>query len=174
MIVIPIMLVFIGAAVAFGVVHDQVTARVCVEYFTIGHERIVATDSPLVLGLIWGVVATWWAGALAGVVVALAAREGPWPRLTWRHFVRPAAALSVAMAIAALGAGVLGYALTASGRIGIVPSYADAIVPGRQARFMADVFAHATSYGVGLLGAIAIAVQSLAIRRGLARPARAA
>lgn len=170
---IPIILVFVAAAVAFGLVHDQVTAHVCVEYFTIAHARIVPSESPFILGLVWGVVATWWAGALAGMLVALAAREGPWPQLGWRYCVRPAAALGVAMAIAALGAGVLGYALTASGSISIVPSYADAIVADRQARFMADVFAHVTSYAVGLLGAVLLAVRALVVRRGAARSTKA-
>jgi hypothetical protein len=166
---VPIILVFVAAAVAFGLVHDQVTARVCVEYFTIAHERIIQSESPTVLGLVWGVVATWWAGAIAGIVVGAAAREGPWPPLGWRQFVRPAAWLGLAMAGGALIGGVAGYWLTARGVIEIVPSYADAIAPDRQARFMADVVAHLTSYVMGLVGAVAIAGWTLKTRRRLAR-----
>jgi len=80
--VIQIILVFIGAAVAFGLVHDQITAHICVEYFTIAHERIVASE--------------------------------------------------------------------------------------RHARFMADVCAHAASYGIGLLGAVVIAISCVASRRRMA------
>jgi len=36
---IAIVALCIGSAVAYGILHDQVTARVCVEYFTIGHPR---------------------------------------------------------------------------------------------------------------------------------------
>lgn len=50
------------AAVVYGILHDQITARICVEYFTIGHARLIDSDSPTVLGLFWGVVATWWVG----------------------------------------------------------------------------------------------------------------
>lgn len=50
------------AAVIYGIIHDQVTARICVEYFTVGHPRLIDSDSPPVLGLFWGIVATWWAG----------------------------------------------------------------------------------------------------------------
>ena len=60
------------AAVLYGVAHDQVTARVCVEYFTIGHPRILATESPTVLGLAWGVIATWWVGLVLGAPLAFA------------------------------------------------------------------------------------------------------
>ena len=164
---IRIMLLFIGAAVGFGLVHDQVTARVCVEYFTIAHERIIASESPTVLGLVWGVAATWWAGAIAGIVIGAAAREGPWPQLGWRDFVRPAAAMAAAMSGAALVAGMSGYVLTAGGIVPIVASYADAIEPSRHARFMADVFAHLASYAVGLAVSVAVAVWTIRRRRQL-------
>jgi hypothetical protein len=166
--VIRIILLFTATAIAFGLIHDQVTARVCVEYFTIAHARIVASESPTVLGLVWGVVATWWAGALAGMTISLAAREGPWPKLGWRDFVRPATYMAAAMGAAARGAGLLGYLLTARGVVQIVPSYADAIVTARQARFMADVFAHLASYVVGLGAALVVAVWSVRRRRSLA------
>ena len=42
-----IFLLSIAAAVTYGIVHDQVTARVCVEYFTIGHPSILGgTQDP--------------------------------------------------------------------------------------------------------------------------------
>ena len=44
----------ICAAVVYGVLHDQVTARICIEYFTIGHPRLIDSDSPTVLGLLAG------------------------------------------------------------------------------------------------------------------------
>jgi hypothetical protein len=161
---LPILGVFVAAAVLFGLVHDQITARVSIEYFTIAHETIVRSESPTVLGLVWGVVATWWAGALGGIVVSLAAREGPWPRLSWREFVRPALILAAVMAVGALGAGAAGHWLAAHGVVPIVADYEDMIAPARQARFMAAVFAHRASYAVGLLGTVAIAVGALRAR----------
>jgi hypothetical protein len=62
-------------AIAYGVIHDQVTVRVCLEYFTIGHPPLIRSTSPTLLGLAWGVVATWWVGLPLGVMVALAARR---------------------------------------------------------------------------------------------------
>ena len=46
------------AAVLYGIAHDQITARICVEYFTIGHPPIFGTDDATLLGLGWGIFAT--------------------------------------------------------------------------------------------------------------------
>src|SRR5450432_1986345 len=48
------------AAVLYGIVHDQITARICIEYFTVFHPPIFHTQSPTLLGIGWGIVATWW------------------------------------------------------------------------------------------------------------------
>jgi hypothetical protein len=56
---LKIILLCIVAAIVYGILHDQVTARVCVEYFTIGHPPIFHTDDPTLLALGWGVIATW-------------------------------------------------------------------------------------------------------------------
>ena len=55
---IAIISMSVAAAVVYGVVHDQVTVRVCIEYFTIGHPPVLGIESPTLLGLYWGVVAT--------------------------------------------------------------------------------------------------------------------
>ena len=74
------------AAVCYGVLHNQITARVCIEYFTIGHPQVlsVATNSPTVLGFVWGVIATWWVGLALGIPLALAARIGVRPKKSVR------------------------------------------------------------------------------------------
>ena len=46
-----IVLMCVFAAVVYGVIHDQITARVCVEYFTVGHPPIFPTDDPTLLGV---------------------------------------------------------------------------------------------------------------------------
>ena len=48
---VKITLLSIVAAVAYGIVHDQITARLCVEYFTVAHPPLIHTSSPTVLGL---------------------------------------------------------------------------------------------------------------------------
>ncbi len=59
---IAIIFLCVFSAVVYGILHDQITARICVEYFTIGHPPVFGTDDPTLLGLGWGVIATWWVG----------------------------------------------------------------------------------------------------------------
>jgi hypothetical protein len=56
---IAIVVLCIASAVIYGILHDQVTARFCVEYFTVGHPPVFDTTSPTLLGVGWGVIATW-------------------------------------------------------------------------------------------------------------------
>jgi hypothetical protein len=70
----------IAAAIVYGILHDQVTARVCVEYFTIGHPPVFPTADPTLLGLGWGALATWWVGLLLGVLLAVVSRGGSRPK----------------------------------------------------------------------------------------------
>lgn len=56
-----IKIVLLGVIVAClygGLVHDQITARICIEYFTVGHPQIVSSESPAIVALAWGIVAT--------------------------------------------------------------------------------------------------------------------
>jgi len=41
-------------AISYGVIHDQITVRICLEYFTIGHPPVFDTTSPTLLALGWG------------------------------------------------------------------------------------------------------------------------
>src|SRR5438552_16041804 len=98
---LKIILLCILAAVVFGILHDLVTAHVCVEYFTIGHPPVFDTDSPTLLAFGWGVIATWWVGVLLGIPLALAARAGSRPPRSVRSLARPVLILLAVMAAAA-------------------------------------------------------------------------
>ena len=74
---VKIVLTCIGAAVVYGIVHDQFAAHICVEYFSVFHPRVFATQSPKLLALGWGIVATWWVGAFLGLILAISARRPP-------------------------------------------------------------------------------------------------
>src|SRR5437899_8227771 len=99
---LAIILMCVIAAVAYGIVHDQVTARVCVEYFTVGHPPVFGTDDPTLLGLGWGIIATWWVGALLGVPLAVVARAGSRPKRSVGSLVPPVATLLSVMALGSL------------------------------------------------------------------------
>lgn len=64
------------AAIAYGVVHDQITVRVCVEYFSVTHAAIMHSRSNLVAEFLWGAAAFWWTGLIAAFLIVLAARQG--------------------------------------------------------------------------------------------------
>lgn len=154
------------AAVAYGVVHDQITARLCVEYFTIGHPRLIDSDSPFVLGLFWGVVGTWWVGAGLGVALGAASRLGSWPKLEWKDHRRGVAWLLGVMGVLALMAGVA----AAGALMGHDPEemgdFTGAAVPPQVRRlFLVDAAVHLTSYGVGFFGGLELVVRTVLRRR---------
>ncbi len=144
-----------GAAIIYGVLHDQVTARICPEYFTIGHPPLVATDSPTLLGLAWGVAATWWVGLILGLTLAAAARAGPWPKHE-ASLVRPVLTMMVCSALAAIVFGCIGYALASRGVVFLVGPLADRVPAEQHVVFLADLWAHNASYAFGFLGGVVV------------------
>ena len=88
-----IVLIGVTAAVGYAVVQDQVSVRLCPEYFTVFHAPIPGVTDPTALGLAWGFLASWWPGLILGYAAALAATLGRRPRLTARDLVGPALVL---------------------------------------------------------------------------------
>jgi mutator protein MutT len=155
---VKIVLVSIIAAVVYGILHDQITARVCIEYFTIGHPDLFGTESPTLLGLGWGVVATWWAGLFVGLPLAFAARFGSRPKRSATSLLRPVAILLGVMAACAFVAGVLGFVLASSGRIELIGLIAHRVPREKHVWFLADFWAHNASYLSGFVGGVVLAL----------------
>ena len=151
-----IILLCVLSAVVYGILHDQVTARVCVEYFTVGHPNIFHTESPTLLAIGWGFVATWWVGLILGILAALAARCGPFPKFGAAHLVRPILCLLVVVAATSLVAGIVGYEMAKAGAVKLPESLAIRIPTAHRNQFLADLVAHQTAYAVGFLGGIVL------------------
>ena len=153
----------IGAAVLYGVAHDLVTAHLSVEYFTVAHPPI-GTDDPILLALVWGVIATWWVGVLLGVPLAAAARLGRAPRVAVDD-LRPAVVrLLVVMGIAAAAAMLL--AALATGETFFLSDPLFERVPReRHGRLAVAAVGHAVSYFVGFAGGIALIARTIRARR---------
>ncbi|HVX10794.1 MAG TPA: hypothetical protein VHC22_06405 [Pirellulales bacterium] len=164
-----IVLLCIAAAVLYGILHDQVTARVCVEYFTIGHPPVFHTQSPTLLAIGWGIFATWWVGLMLGIPAALVSRLGAWPKIDAVRLIRPIGRLLMIMACAALIAGIVGYVSACTGRAWLVEPLKFQIPAERHAVFIADLCAHLASYGVGFVGGIIVCGRILFQRRRMAR-----
>lgn len=90
----------VGACI-FGVVNDQITIRICFEYFSEGFHKVMVKETvigkflsafpnnPTLWGTTWGIMATWWMGAILGILLCICARLGSWPRLSPRRLVKP-------------------------------------------------------------------------------------
>jgi hypothetical protein len=153
---LKIILLSITAAVVYGIVHDQVTARICVEYFTIGHAPIFGTDDPTLLGVGWGILATWWVGLFLGVPLAVVARGGKRPPRSAASLVRPIAALMLVSALGAALAGLVGWQLASRGIVRLMGPLAENVPADRHVAFLIDGFAHTASYGCGFVGGLVV------------------
>lgn len=153
---LAIIVVCILFAVVYGILHDQITARICVEYFTIGHPPVFNTEDPTLLGLGWGVIATWWVGLIMGVPLALAARIGRWPKRTALSLMKPLAIQMSVAGVCALVAGIVGYVLASTGAVFLVGRMATAVPADRHVVFLTDAFAHNASYFVGFFGGLVV------------------
>lgn len=147
------------AAVVYGIVHDQITVRICLEYFTIFHPPVVPTTNPTLLAFGWGVIATWWAGFLIGVPLAFCSRLGAPPRRDVTSLVRPVAKLMLVMAGGAILSGFIGWTLASNGVIQMTEYSASLLPESRQARFFADLWAHNASYAGGFIGGLVLCVR---------------
>ena len=156
----------IAAAVGYGVLHDLVTAHVCVEYFSEFHPAVWGhTRNPWLLAVTWGVIATWWAGFLVSVFVTPAARIGSEPRWGARQLLRPLGVLLGAMAACALIAGAAGYVFSEAIADLFAPRVLSVVEPHRRARFAAVLAAHNANYLAGFGGAMVLAVWIVIQRR---------
>ncbi|MBI1323873.1 hypothetical protein GC170_11910 [bacterium] len=153
---IAIVLSCIFAAICYGILHDQITARVCVEYFTIGHPPVFVTDDPTLLGIGWGIIATWWVGFLLGVPLAIAALAGNQPARPLKSLIRPISKLLAVMSVCAITAGLMGWFLASRNIISLTGPIAEAVPADRHIPFLADLWAHNASYFTGFIGGIVV------------------
>jgi len=142
------------AAIGYGIVHDQVTAHLCVEYFTVAHPPVFPTQSPFWLAIGWGIIATWWVGLPLGIGIAVGARVGGLPKLGVCQIRPMIFRLLAVMALCAATAGLLGYLLVATGRAGVPGGWGEDLPTEKWAAFSADAYAHVTSYLTGAVGGV--------------------
>jgi hypothetical protein len=160
-----IVLTCVVAAISYGILHDQVTAHLCVEYFSIFHPPVFPTQSPALLALGWGVLATWWIGASLGIFLALAARAGSRKKIDAVELVPSILKLLAVMGGLAAVAGLTGYVLATRGMAAPPEWIAVELPPVKHARFVADSWAHQASYATGFVGGIVLSVLTFRERR---------
>lgn len=155
--IVKILAFSVLAAIIYGVAHDQITARICIEYFTVGHPPLIRSTSPTMLGLAWGIVATWWVGLPLGLLLAAAARGGNRPKFSAAQVVPYIVGLIVTVALLALTMGGVGYVLATRGYIALPMYWALRLPRDVQVPFLIDACMHGASYVFGILGGVVIA-----------------
>lgn len=114
----------IVVAVIYGVLNDSVTARLEPGYFNLpvlptihhyngmkafGWESPETETSATKIALFWGVIATWWMGALLGTGVAACSDIGSLPPLTIKDLFPAMAGVLAFMGLGSFGAGLNEY-----------------------------------------------------------------
>ena len=141
------------AAIIYGIIHDQIATRICLDYFTVALPPIFGTSSPTFIGLAWGVVGSWWVGGILGCLIAFSARLATRGRLSAPQVVPFVTWLVAAMAACTLISGVIGYYK------GIMPKqYFDVIPIPEQHRFVAVLWANNAAYLSGIFGSLAVCI----------------
>jgi hypothetical protein len=164
---LKIILLAVAAAVVYGIVHDQITVRVCLEYFTVAHPPIFGgTQSPTLLAFGWGVIATWWVGLPLGVLLALAARVGGLPKLTAKDLLIPMFVGLLILGAAAMLAGYYGCMHASMTR-----DWARLVPPEHRKGFAFDEGAHLASYVLGAILGMVLSIWTIIKRATLARAA---
>ncbi|MCC7435450.1 MAG: hypothetical protein IT363_12255 [Methanoregulaceae archaeon] len=146
-------------SVVYGIAHDMVTAHVWVEYFTVHHARVVASTDPVVMALVWGVLATWWVGVFAGILLWAFAVAGSLPSLPIERLrqimLRGLSGLYISAML------VLGLSYIGLGWIGQGHDIPDLEV---RRRALAVGITHMYSYSAGALLILAMGVRALQLR----------
>lgn len=147
-----ILFLTMAMAMAYGVLHDQFTARLCVEYFTVAHPPLFRTHSPTLLALGWGALAAGQVGVLLGVLLAAVAASPNLPPVSWGLLVRRLSLLFAVSAMAAVAAGGMGWHLAHQSMVAVPIEWRTQVPPAQHTRFMGVWFAHLASYLVGIGG----------------------
>jgi len=152
--VVLIMLLCILVVLGYGILHNQITTRINLEYFTIGHHKIINSTSPTALGIAWGFYSNWWIGLSFGVLLSLASRAGNWTKRAAVTLVKPVCLVAVFSALAAGVAGFLGYKLTGNGVLGLSVPLSLSIPVSERASYIAALWMHTASYFAGVAGSM--------------------
>lgn len=169
-----IILLCIVSAIIYGIVHDQITARICVEYFTIGHPPVFNTESPTILAFGWGVIATWWVGLMLGIPLGFAARLGSSRPLAAKELIKPIAILLGIMGVGAFLAGWIGFILASKGSIRIPSAFTSSVPASKHIPFVVDMWTHSASYLFGFVGGIILILRTWYTREKSVRHSPAA
>jgi hypothetical protein len=150
------MLLGIGVLSGYAILQDQVSARLCPEYFTVLHNPIPGLTDPTLLGIAWGFLGAWWGGALMGYFAGIAATAGRKPPLGPRELVRPMLVLVLAVGTVTAITGLSVWHYAAVFEVRLDPGLTGAVpAENRRGLFVVACY-HLTAYAAGVVGSVVL------------------
>jgi hypothetical protein len=143
-------------AILYGIVHDLITAHICVEYFTIGHPKIIESTSPVTLALLWGIIATWWVGLPLGIVLALVTQFGSRTVAPVNTVLKYSVYLILCMFLTAGIFGLIAGIAATKGNLFLTGEMEQMVPKNQHIRFLAVAWTHGASYLAGITGTIVL------------------
>lgn len=140
-------------ACLLGIAMDLVTAHLAPGYFIMKQPKLTQSTEPLVLALVWGIGASWWFGAIAGLVLSLQnwLRVPPLPLPLIRPRIVKACIVIWLVLMALLGVFYL--------LIGLLPEDARRPSFDLDRRMMSVALTHMTEYGVGMIALVVVMIK---------------
>jgi hypothetical protein len=161
---LAIVLFAVASSVVYGIIHDQLTIRISLEYFTIGHPKLISSTDPTLLAITWGFVASWWVGLALGVACGIACQVGHENRINVSSLVVPTLRLMFVCGVVASVAGLTGFLLASMGWVYLVGDITHRVPSDKHAAFICAMWSHLASYGVGAMGGIVLVTNCWLIR----------
>ncbi len=157
------------AIVGYAILQDQVSARLCPEYFTVLHNPIPGVTDPTLLGVCWGFIGGWWGGVVLGYAVGLVATLGPRPQLTPRELVRPMGFLVGAVAVVTALTGLSVWRHAEMMGVMLDPGTAEFVPLKRHKALLTVACYHLVAYASAAIGGVVLCVWVAVERRKRAR-----
>lgn len=155
-----LMLIGIALLSGYGMLQDQVSARLCPEYFTKLHPPIpgLTEGDPTLLGIAWGFLGAWGGGAILGYAVGIAAAVGPRPPLGVGDLVRPMLAPVAAVAASTALTGIVVWVHTGMFGVRVCPELNGIVSPERHRAALTVACYHFAAYATAIVGSVALCV----------------
>jgi hypothetical protein len=152
------------AMVGYGMLQDQLSARLCPEYFTVFHPPIPGVTDPTLLGVAWGFLGAWWGGVLLGYVAGLVATLGSRPQVAPRELVRPLVVLIVAVAVVVLLTGINVWRHSELFGVSLDPWVTKQVPPERHRQLLIVACYHFAAYASATIGGVVLCLWVWVVR----------
>ncbi|MCJ8330444.1 MAG: hypothetical protein HRT89_15020 [Lentisphaeria bacterium] len=146
---LKITLLCIFAAILYGIVHDQISAQISMEFFTKGDSESSARFIALVKGILW----TWWFGLILSIPLGLCARHGKRNKLKAKKLILPVARVIATVFVFSLCSGLIGYAIATLGLHELSDKLVSSIPEESRNGYIANIWSSFGAYVGAVVGA---------------------